>query len=222
MNSRRAGVLAAVAASVLVLSGCASATPGAAAVVGNERISERDLTEQVEQVLRAQGRPVDSASEALVVTTLDRMITTQLVEQLAAENEVVVTQGELDATIANYVEASGGREAFQNTLLAQDLAPDDIDELFRVNLLAQKMGVLFDPSGTPETQSSAIFTAVAATQEVGTTVSPRYGQGDLAGLLVGPPERSVRPDSEPPPDAHAESKHGEGGETAKRGERSST
>ena len=102
VNSRRAGVVAAVAASVLVLSGCASATPGAAAVVGNERISERDLTEQVEQVLRAQGRPVDSASEALVVTTLDRMITTQLVEQLAAENEVVVTQGELDATIANY------------------------------------------------------------------------------------------------------------------------
>ena len=54
-------------------------------MVGNERISESDLTEQVEQVLRAQGRPVDSASEALVVTTLDRMITTQLVEQLAAE-----------------------------------------------------------------------------------------------------------------------------------------
>ena len=192
MNSRRSGVVAAVAASVLVLSGCASATPGAAAVVGNERISERDLTEQVEQVLRAQGRPVDSASEALVVTTLDRMITTQLVEQLAAENEVVVTQGELDATIANYVEASGGREAFQNTLLAQDLAPDDIDELFRVNLLAQKMGVLFDPSGTPETQSSAIFAAVAAySEEVGTTVSPRYGQWDPAGLLVGPPPNDL-------------------------------
>ena len=192
MNSRRAGVVAAVAASVLVLSGCASATPGAAAVVGNERISERDLTEQVEQVLRAQGRPVDSASEALVVTTLDRMITTQLVEQLAAENEVVVTQGELDATIANYVEASGGREAFQNTLLAQDLAPDDIDELFSVNLLAQKMGVLFDPSGTPETQSSAIFAAVAAySEEVGTTVSPRYGQWDPASLLVGPPPNDL-------------------------------
>ena len=161
-------------------------------MVGNERISERDLTEQVEQVLRAQGRPVDSASEALVVTTLDRMITTQLVEQLAAENEVVVTQGELDATIANYVEASGGREAFKNTLLAQDLAPDDIDELFRGNLLAQKMGVLFDPSGTPETQSSAIFTAVAAySEEVGTTVSPRYGQWDPAGLLVGPPPNDL-------------------------------
>ena len=185
-------MVAAVAASVLVLSGCASATPGAAAVGGNERISERDLTEQVEQVLRAQGRPGDSTSEALVVTTLDRMITTQLVEQLAAENEVVVTQGELDATIANYVEASGGREAFQNTLLAQDLAPDDIDELFRVNLLAQKMGVLFDPSGTPETQSSAIFAAVAAySEEVGTTVSRRYGQWVPASLLVGPPPNDL-------------------------------
>ena len=54
VNSRRAGVFAAVAASVLVLSGCASATPGAAAVVGSERISERDLTEQVEQVLHLE------------------------------------------------------------------------------------------------------------------------------------------------------------------------
>lgn len=177
---------AATAALAVTLTGCSSATPGAAAIVGDQRISENQLTSQVQEVLRAQGRPVDSASEALVVTTLDRMITASLVEQLAERQGVEVTQGELDATIANYAEASGGREAFEQALLAQDLAPDDIEELFRVNILAQKMGMILDPAGTPDTQSASIFAAVTAfSEEVGTEVSPRYGTWDATGLLVG-------------------------------------
>ena len=192
VNRPKLGLVGAIAAGALVLSGCASATPGAAAIVGNERISERQLTEQVEQVLVAQGRPVDSASEALVVTTLDRMITSLLVEQIAEEQGIEVTQGELDATIAQYAAASGGEQAFKDTLLAQDLAPDDIEDLFRVNILAQKMGMILDPGGTPDSQSAAIFAAVTAfSQEAGTEVSPRYGSWDPAGLVVGPPPNDL-------------------------------
>lgn len=176
-----AGVLA-----VAALSGCGSASPGAAAVVGDDRISESELTEQVEQVLRAQGRPLDSASEALVVTTLDRMITTSLVEQFAQQQGVEVTQGELDATLANYAEATGGQEAFEELLIQQDLAPESIDGLFRVNILAQKLGMELDPMGSPEAQSSAVLAAVAEfSEEVGTSVSPRYGTWDGATLTVG-------------------------------------
>lgn len=178
-----------VSASVLVvaaLSGCGSASPGAAAVVGDDRISESELTEKVEQVLRAQGRPVDSASEALVVTTLDRMITTSLVEQLAQQQGVEVTQGELDATLANYAEATGGQEAFEELLIQQDLAPESVEDLFRVNILAQKLGMELDPMGSPEAQSSAVLIAVAQfSEEVGTSVSPRYGTWDGATLTVG-------------------------------------
>ena len=171
---------------VAALSGCGSASPGAAAVVGDDRISESELTEQVEQVLRAQGRPLDSASEALVVTTLDRMITTSLVEQFAQQQGVEVTQGELDATLANYAEATGGQEAFEELLIQQDLAPESIDGLFRVNILAQKLGMELDPMGSPEAQSSAVLAAVAQfSEEVGTSVSPRYGTWDGATLTVG-------------------------------------
>jgi hypothetical protein len=192
VNSRKLGLAGAALTVALVSSGCASATPGAAAIVGDTRITERQLTSQVEQVLKAQGRPVDSASEALVVTTLDRMITALLVEQIAEEQGITITQGELDATIANYAEASGGRQAFEDALLAQDLAPDDIEELFRVNILAQKMGMILDPGGTPDSQSASIFAAVAAySEEVGTEVSPRYGSWDPAGLVVGPPPNDL-------------------------------
>lgn len=187
MSSRKQWTLVVAAViGALVLSGCGSTAPGAAAVVGDDRISERELNTQVEQVLRAQGRPVDSASEALVVTTLDRMITTSLVEQLATQEGVEVTQGELDATLANYAEATGGQEAFEELLIQQDLAPESIEDLFRVNILAQKLGMELDPMGSPEAQSSAVLAAVSQfSAEVGTSVSPRYGTWDGATLTVG-------------------------------------
>ena len=187
MSSKKQWTLVGAALIVAAaLSGCGSTSPGAAAVVGDDRISERELNAQVEQVLRAQGRPVDSASEALVVTTLDRMITTSLVEQFAAQEGVEVTQGELDATLANYAEATGGQEAFEELLIQQDLAPESIEDLFRVNILAQKLGMELDPMGSPEAQSSAVLAAVSAfSDQVGTSVSPRYGTWDGATLTVG-------------------------------------
>jgi hypothetical protein len=187
MSSKKQWTLVGAAViAAIVLSGCGSTSPGAAAVVGGDRISERELNEKVEQVLRAQGRPVDSASEALVVTTLDRMITTSLVEQLADQEGVEVTQGELDATLANYAEATGGQEAFEELLIQQDLAPESIEDLFRVNILAQKLGMELDPMGSPEAQSSAVLVAVSQfSEEIGTSVSPRYGTWDGATLTVG-------------------------------------
>lgn len=186
MSSTRKWTRAAVAAvAALLVTGCSTAAPGAAAVVGSDRISERELTQKVEQVLRAQGRPVDSASEALVVTTLDRLITTSLVEQFAEREGVSVTQGELDATVAGYVESTGGRQAFESALLQQDIAPQSVPDLFRVNLLAQKLGIVLDPMGSPEAQSTAVVIAVAGfSEEVGTTVSPRYGTWDPMNVSI--------------------------------------
>lgn len=186
MSRKRAAAIAGAAAAIgLVLGGCGNASPGAAAVVGNERISERELTTQVQEVLRAQGRSVDASSQALVATTLDRMITTSLIDQLAASEGFEVSQGELDATLAMYEEASGGKEALEQALLGQDLAPDDIPEIIRVNILAQKIGAALDPAGNAETQSAAVFQAVTAySNDVGTSVSPRYGTWDPASLAV--------------------------------------
>ncbi|MGA0208775.1 MAG: SurA N-terminal domain-containing protein [Candidatus Nanopelagicales bacterium] len=186
MSSTSKWTRAAVATvAALLVTGCGTAAPGAAAIVGSERISERDLTQKVEQVLRAQGRPVDSASEALVVTTLDRLITTSLVEQFAQQEGVGVTQGELDATIAGYVESIGGQQAFDAALLQQDITPESIPDLFRVNLLAQKLGLALEPMGSPEAQSTAVVIAVAEfSEEVGTSVSPRYGTWDPMNVSI--------------------------------------
>lgn len=188
MSSTRKWTVAAAALIVAVVaSGCGSVAPGAAAVVGDERISERELTEHVQAVLRAQGRPVDSSAESIVDTTLNQLVTASLVEQYSEQEGIEVDQGEIDAAVVSVVAASGGQEALEQSLLQQDLAPDQLEALLRVNLLVQKIGQALDPAGTPESQSSAVFSAIVAfSEEVGTRINPRYGTWDAMNLGVGP------------------------------------
>lgn len=188
MSSTRKWIVGAAALIVAVVaSGCGSVAPGAAAVVGEDRISERELTEQVQAVLRAQGRPVDSAAESIVATTLNQLVTASLVDQYAEQEGIEVDQGEIDAALAGVVAASGGEEALEQSLLQQDLAPNKLEALLRINLLVQKIGQALDPAGTPESQSSAVFLAIVTfSDEVGTRINPRYGTWDSMNLTIGP------------------------------------
>lgn len=170
---------------LLALTACGGQQAGAAAIVGDTSITEDHLNNSIQTVLAAQGRSVDDASYAMTSTALDRMITTELVDQLAADLDVEVTQGEIDAVIAAYVEQAGGEEELENFLLQQDVAPEEIPALLRLNLLVEKLGVLIDPQGTPETQSMAVFQIASVfADEVGVTVNPRFGGWDGPNLAV--------------------------------------
>lgn len=184
MNTKLSFALLA-GAGLIALSACGGQEAGAAAIVGDTSITENRLNNTIQTVLTAQGRSVDDSSYAMTVTALDRMITTELVEQLAADLDVEVTQGEIDAVIAAYVEQAGGEEELENFLLQQDVAPEEIPGLLRLNLLVEKLGVLIDPQGTPETQSMAVFQIASVfADEVGVTVNPRFGTWDGPNLAV--------------------------------------
>ncbi len=178
-------VFAVIGASVL--SGCGSAQAGKAVLMDEYSITEAALNDQVQAILSAQGRNPDAASQALVVTTLDRMITTNLVDAVAADLGVEATQGEIDAALAAYAEQSGGAQAFEDALVSQDIAPAQIQSIMRLNILAERLGRALDPTGSPESQSSALLQAVVdKSAELGTEVSPRYGTWDGPSLQVGP------------------------------------
>ena len=73
-----------VIAATIGLSGCGTPTAGAAAVVGDQRISEATLNSEVQSVLSLQGLPATDSSNELITSTLDQMITTILVNELAS------------------------------------------------------------------------------------------------------------------------------------------
>lgn len=186
-SARHAMAAVALVAGSLLLAACADQTAGAAATYGDSRVSEQQLSSAVEEILVAKGQPADSVDQSLTATTLGRMLTVELVDILAAREAVVISQGAIDEQLAAYDGQAGGRDAVVTTFVEQGVAPSQIEDVVRLNLQAQALGVKLDPSGSAEEQGQAVFDAVVAlSDELAVTASPRYGTWDATALTLGP------------------------------------
>ncbi len=186
-RSRVAVAAAAIAATALLLTGCAAQQAGSAATLGDSRISETALTTVVEEILVAKGQPVTAQDETLVTQTLGRMITMELIDRLAVREGVEITQGKIDEVLANYAGQVGGEQAVVDLFIQENVAPSQLESIIRLQLQAQDLGIALNPSGSAEEQGRAVFEAAGAlSEELQTTVSPRYGTWDPATLALGP------------------------------------
>ena len=174
------------------LTGCAASQAGAAALIGEQRITESELNEQVQGVLAAQGLPTQDSSAELVTQTLDRLITTNLVNQLADREGIVVDQGEVDAIRLQYLAQAGGQAELENLLLQQGVLPADIDSVITLNVQVSKLGQELAPGAEPDIQGGAVFVAASELSvELNTEVAPRYGTWDPENLTIGPVANTV-------------------------------
>lgn len=199
MKPVRRLVLAAAAAtmSVLALSACGATTAGDAATMGDTSIPDDWLKEQVEAVMVAKGQPVTSTEQNLVQQTLGRMITAYLVDDLAGREGVVVTEGNIDEMLVNYDAQVGSREQVEQVFLEQNIAPSQIRSILKLQMQAQNLGIKLDPRGSAEEQGQAVFDEVVKlSEELDTTVNPRYGTWNPSTLSLGP----VPSDLSSPPD----------------------
>ena len=198
-SARRPRILlaaAAVAAAAILLTACGNQEAGSAATLGDTRITEQALASEVEAVLAAKGQPVTASDPALPAQMLSRMITIELINTLAERNGIVTTQGQIDEQLANYDAQAGGRPAVEKLFIEQGVAPSQIESIIRLNSQAQELGIKLDPKGSAEQQGQAVVdAAVALSQELDTTVSPRYGTWDAKSLRLGPTPNDI---SSPP------------------------
>jgi hypothetical protein len=187
---RRVGLLAAaLALPVLALTACNPMEPGAAAVVGDTRITEQELAQQVEAILQAQGRPVDASDADLTVSTLSRMVTTELVEQAAAQAGVSITRGQIDSALGDYLAQAGSQAEVDRIFIEGGIAPSQIEAIVLLNLRAQALGQMLLPDAEPRAQGAALLRELGQFSiEQGTVVSPRYGAWNPVALQVGPQE----------------------------------
>lgn len=181
-----------VIAATIGLSGCGTPTAGAAAVVGDQRISETTLNSEVQSVLSLQGLPATDSSNELITSTLNQMITTILVDELASREKIEVTQGEIDDLRLQYIAQAGGVEAFESQISQQGIAIDDVDSIIRLNIQVSQLGDVLSPNTEPDAKSAAVFLAISElSTEIGTEVSPRFGTWDPENLTVGPSANSL-------------------------------
>jgi hypothetical protein len=187
------GVVAGLlAVSLITLTGCGANQAGAAAVLGDQRISENELNEQVQAILSAQGLTAQDSSADLVTNTLDRMITSNLVQQLAAREGIVIGQGEIDVIRLQYVAQAGGQAELDTLLLQQGVLAENVDNIIKLNLQVAKLGEKLVPGVAADVQGGAVFVAASELSvELGTEVAPRFGTWDPENLTIGPVTNNV-------------------------------
>ncbi|MEV0737053.1 SurA N-terminal domain-containing protein [Streptomyces sp. NPDC050549] len=201
MHRRRRTALvltAVIAAAAPALTACGSeAHPGAAAVVGGQRITVAQLQSRVDEVRVAQRAAVQDQAQyvrAIATTggltreTLYGMVFGQVVHRAAQDADVTVTRKDIQDMRAALAQQAGGSKALEATWLAQyGVPPQRLDENLRLQVEGRKLAAKL---GT-DTSRPAFWKALStASKELHVDLNPRYGTWDV--------EKSSRVDAKTP------------------------
>ncbi|MER5505923.1 SurA N-terminal domain-containing protein [Streptomyces sp. NPDC002766] len=190
MHRRRRTALlltAAIAAAAPLLTACGSDShPGAAAVVGGQRITVAQLENRVNEVRTAQRAAVANDAQykqavaqtgSLTRDTLHNMVLDRVLHRAAQDNGVSVTTKEIQQMRTGLEQQVGGSKALETAWLQQyGVAPKRLDDNLRLQLEAQKLARTL---GT-DTSKPAFWNALSkASKELHVDLNPRYGAWDV-------------------------------------------
>ena len=131
----------AAASAVVTLSACAPAHPGAAATVGNDRITVAQLQALTNRTLADPSFAATDGSDAAAVQReeLTNLINHHLLDLAAQEKGVTVTEGEVGTTISGVLQQEGSQEALDKDAAAHGIAPADVHDYFYYATLESKL-----------------------------------------------------------------------------------
>ncbi|HSK54222.1 MAG TPA: SurA N-terminal domain-containing protein [Jiangellales bacterium] len=175
-RTRRVSAAALVVLTALALGACDTQQIGAAAVVGDQRISVGELQDQVVAYSESlpEPQPPTGDTTSLQQALLERRIRHELFTVLAEREGVSVSEADIDRFLEDFAAQQGGDLSgfyAQNGFTEESVRPAVRDELVRQELL-RSLG-----------SDEAIFAELdAITEEIGVEVNPRYGSWEAASL----------------------------------------
>lgn len=190
MHRRRRTALvltAAIAAAAPLLTACGNeAHPGAAAVVGGQRITVAQLENRVDEVRRAQRaavpdetqyRQVLASTSSLTRDTLHNMVLDRVLHRAAQDAGVTVSRREVQQMRGGLEQQAGSAKALQTAWLQKyGIAPQRLDDNLRLQLEAQKLATRL---GTDPSRPAFWKALSQASKELHVDLNPRYGAWDV-------------------------------------------
>lgn len=166
---RRLAVSAGLA--VLLLSACGDGQlkPGAAAIVGDVRITTQDLQDASEQALEDPQAQEQLGAEPAQFQRqlLSRLVQREVLRAAAEAEGVTVSDGEVDAQLAVFAEGAGSVEALQQQGLQAGVSADEFRPFIRDIVLDRALGdALVEDVEVPQDQLRAAYEQGAANDQV--------------------------------------------------------
>ncbi|MDA8435390.1 MAG: SurA N-terminal domain-containing protein [Actinomycetales bacterium] len=190
---------AVVALAVLALTGCSNQA-GAASVVGDQVVTDADVASVVEQTqAQLAAVPGTTFDEKVATTAALTMQTRHLILDAVARQEgITVTQGQVDAFIKNIVDTQfGGKaQALYDNLVSQGNVPaGQVPAAARDQIIYNALMAKIASGVTDTTAQSAAFTKYMTpfVAQLGVEVAPRYGTWNVFALGPVPDDLSFVP-----------------------------
>lgn len=189
MHRRRRTALtvsAALLATAPLLAACGSqAHPGAAAVVGGDRITVATVQGQVAEVRQAQ----DTSKQAAQITNqsgrlgrakLHGLILDRVLDKASKDAGVTVTRAEIQQMRQQAVAQYKGEDGLRAAVLQERwIAPDQIDAFLREQIQLTKLGQALGADPTTPAGTKILGDALSkASKALKVDVNPRFGTWD--------------------------------------------
>ncbi|GAA1252347.1 SurA N-terminal domain-containing protein [Kitasatospora nipponensis] len=186
---------------VVVLSACGGQPrPGAAALVGDQRITVAAVQARVAE-FRSQAAALPSGQyqeqSGLVGATVSGMVFNAVVEHALESNGLSVSQTEIAQVRAEQAQVWGGEPALEQMLLLKHAVPvAEIDGFYREQIGLQKLAALTGKQiGTTEGNKTVHQLLAEASAELKVSVNPRYGSWDAEQAVLDAPSADWLPQS---------------------------
>ncbi|WP_314412982.1 SurA N-terminal domain-containing protein [Streptomyces kroppenstedtii] len=189
---------AALVTAAPLLTACGSeAHPGAAAVVGDDRITVSQLENRVNEVRTAQRAATTGEAQyeqaiaksgGLTRDTLHGMVLDKVLHRAADDAGVSVSRKEIQEARTGLEQQAGGAKALEVSWLQQyGVPPERLDDNLRVQIEAQKLAAAL---GTDTSRPDFWKALSEASKKLDVDLNPRYGSWDV--------EKSSRVDAKLP------------------------
>jgi hypothetical protein len=177
-------ILALIGALSLVgLTACGSVN--SAATLGDITITQEELQSSVDQLLVERAAVDTSQMQLESGATLNRsqlrfQVLATVLEEIAKELKINLTDSEITVTRTNLITQSGGEEALPSNLVAAQIASSNFDKYIRANLISTKLNEALLATGVAESELNSRISQLitAKANELKISINPRYGTWD--------------------------------------------
>lgn len=177
-------ILALIGALSLVgLTACGSVN--SAATLGDITITQEELQSSVDQLLVERAAVDTSQMQLESGATLNRsqlrfQVLTRVLEEIAKELKINLTDSEITVSRTNLIARSGGEEALPTNLVAAQIASSNFDKYVRANLISNKLNEALLATGVAESELNSRISQLitAKANELKVSINPRYGAWD--------------------------------------------
>ena len=176
-------------AAALLLTGCSQV--GAAATVGDTKITQAVVQGSIDSILAERGKIDISQMELqtgaeLNLSQLRFQVLTVLIREVGKDFKVAASKAEIDTRRAAIVEQVGGESGLPKALVGAGIAPQNLDLYLEAVIVSGKISDAILATGVTEDLLGGEITRIVAAKaaQLKVDVNPRYGKWDAVNADV--------------------------------------